>query len=101
MIVEGKRLTAFDVMEAVMKLSDVYHENGAKEFVSFSFHAITEVLVVNFGRFVGYECDITKTYRVYLDDLTIGDSFSDVFEEIERELDRMSEIKKEKENVFI
>lgn len=101
MIVEGKRLTAFDVMEAVMKLSDVYHENGAKEFVSFSFHGITEAFEVDFGRYVGFECDITKTYRVYLDEMICENSFSDFFEEIERELDRMSEIKKEKENVFI
>lgn len=101
MIVEGKRLTAFDVMEAVMKLSDVYHENGAKEFVSFKFSGITEILEVNFGRWVGFECDITKMYRVHLDEIIYENSFSDVFEEIEKELDRMSEIKKEKENVFI
>lgn len=101
MIVEGKRLTAFDVMEAVIKLSDVYHENGAKEFVSFKFSGITEILEVNFGRWVGFECDITKMYRVHLDEIIYENSFSDVFEEIEKELDRMSEIKKEKENVFI
>ncbi len=98
MIVEGKKITAFDAMEAVMRLSETYHKNKAKEFASFRFSGITDIVEFHFGKFEGFECEIHNTYFVYLDELTCGDSFSDVFEKIEKELDRMAEIEKEKRN---
>ncbi len=97
MIVEGKKLTAFDAMEAVIRLSDIYKANNAKEFVTFRFSGITEAIEVEFGKFEGFECEITKNYKVYLNELTFGDSFSDVFTKIEKEMDKMAKIEKEKE----
>lgn len=95
MIVEGKKLTAFDAMEAAIRLSETYRANRAKEFVTFHFHGHTEAFEVDFGKFESYECEIIKSFHVYLNELTCGDSFSDVFDMIEKELDRMAEIEKE------
>lgn len=95
MIVEGKKLTAFDAMEAAIRLSETYHANRAKEFVTFRFHGNTDTIEFTFGKFEGFECEIIKQYRVYLDELTCGYSFSDVFDMIEKELDRIAEIEKE------
>lgn len=95
MIVEGKKITAFDAMEAVIRLSETYHANRAKEFVTFYFYGHTEVFECDFGKFEGFECEIIKSFHVYLNELTCGDSFSDVFNMIEKELDRMAELEKE------
>lgn len=95
MIVEGKKITAFDAMEAAMNLSGIYMVHNRKESVTFRYSQPLESVCFEFGKWNGYEFEITKKFCVPLDDLTNGDSFSDVFDMIEKELDRMAELEKE------
>ena len=95
MIVEGKKLTAFDAMEAAMNLSGIYMVHNRKESVTFRFSQALESVCFEFGKWNDYEFEITKKFCVPLDDSTHGDSFSDVFDMIEKELDRMAELEKE------
>ena len=53
MIVEGKKITAFDAMEAAIRLSETYHANRAKEFVNFRFSGIIDAVEFKFGKFEG------------------------------------------------
>lgn len=98
MLDEGKKLTAFDAMEAAMKLSGMYIVHRTHDFVTFRFSTMLEAVEFEFGKWEGYEIIEKASYRVYLNELTISDSFSDVFQMIENELDRMEEIIKEKRN---
>ncbi len=95
MIVEGKKLTAFDAMEAAMRLSGIYMVHNRKESITFRYSQSLESVCFEFGNWNGFDFEITKIFRIPLDDSTAGDSFSDVFNMIEKELDRMAEIEKE------
>lgn len=85
MIDEGKKLTAFDAMEAAMELSNIYHQKDKEKFVNFRFSSICEGIVFNFGRFEGNALKDPVYITVYFD----GDeeeTFADVFKKIEEEM---------------
>ncbi len=93
MIVEGKKLTAFDAMEAAMELSGIYLKNGTNEIANFIYSTDMQAVVFYFAHWEDREGYIMKaSFTVFLDDETEGgDSFSDVFEFISDELDRFDQ----------
>ena len=97
MILEGKKLTAFDAMEAAMQLSDMYHEHNVNKFISCWFCGRIPCLDFFVHDYADNSADSTIYISVNLDDVSYGDSFSDVFTIIENEMDEITGDKKEKE----
>lgn len=89
MIVEGKKLTAFDLMEACVNLSDAYKVNNPRKFVNFRFSGIRNALNIDFGEWNGFEIVNESIFSIQLDDLSIGNSFSEVFLKIEKEMEEL------------
>lgn len=87
MIIEGKKNTAFDLMEAAMTLSDIYHKNNSNKSVTFYICGIAETFDIAFlernakGKIVG-----RKSFCIYLNENAFADTFEQAFEEIEKEL---------------
>lgn len=87
MILEGKKLTAFDAMEAAIELSQMYLIRGLHRVVNFRFSQALEAIVFEFGIWEGFEYSVTDDYTVYLNNAKHGgDSFSKVFNKIEEEM---------------
>ena len=97
MIVEGKKLTAFDAMEAVMNLSDMYEANNSKKTVSFRFSGTLNTMEFYFSEWGLFDLTTNSHFYVHLDNMTSGDNFLDVFEVIQKEMDEMAKIEKERE----
>lgn len=85
MIDEGKKLTAFDAMEAAMELSNIYHQKDKEKFVNFRFSGICEGIIFNFGRYQGTTLKDTVDITVYFED-DEEETFADVFKKIEEEM---------------
>lgn len=90
MINEGKKITAFDLLEAAMALSDVYHKNNANRSVTVLFNGNCESLYIDI-----YEWDIKRTKitkilesaTIYLD-VNYGDTFEKAFDIINKEMEQ-------------
>lgn len=93
MIDEGKKLTAFDAMEAAMRLSDMYHLTKDREDVDFRFNSTCtgNMMVFTFGHWEMFDYIIDKQFEIQIDNFNFGDSFSDLFLFIEKEMDRVVE----------
>ena len=100
MIVEGKKLTAFDAMEAAMELSGLYLLHRTHEIANFRYSTDLKAVVFDFCYWEDREGYIPKaSFTVFLDNETEGgDSFSDVFEFINEEKDRFGGVLKGKVN---
>lgn len=98
MILEGKKLTAFDAIEAAMQLSDMYREHNVNKSISCAFYGRIPCVDFFVHDYADNSADSTIRISVYLDDVTYGDSFSDVFTMIENEMDKITGDKKEKAN---
>ncbi len=97
MIIEGRKLTAFDAMEAAMNLSEMYIARNTHKVVNFRWSQSMEAVIFEFGKWEGFEFNATDHYAVYLDDTTsAGCTFAEVFNKINEEMGKML---KEKENV--
>lgn len=91
MIDEGKKITAFDAMEAVMRLSDLYHLARDKKNVDFRFSSSLNAVFFTFGHWEMFDYIIDKQFEIQIDNFNFGDSFSDLFLFIEKEMDRVVE----------
>lgn len=85
MIDEGKKLTAFDAMEAAMELSNIYRKKDKDKFVSFRFSGICESVDFNFGKFDGTGLKDRVDITVFFED-DDEETFADVFRKIEEEM---------------
>ncbi len=94
MILEGKKLTAFDAMEAAMQLSDMYHEHNVNKSITCSFHGRIPCFDLFIYDWEDDSADSTIHILVHLDDASYGNSFSDVFTMIESEMDKITGEKK-------
>ena len=90
MLNEGKMLTAFDAMEAAMKLSNVYIAHKQKDVINFRYSHSMEAVVFEFGFWKGYEYTIRKSFTIYLDNTPLGQGFGEFFEEVEKETERIT-----------
>lgn len=91
MIDEGKKLSAFDVMEAVCNASKVYAEKGIKDRQMECRLVVDEIAILYF--YIGFfgkdrEFHVVKSYRVPLDKDARGDKFEDVMKAIEEEMEK-------------
>lgn len=88
MIVEGKKLSAFDVIEAAMKLSDAYKEKKINKSITVSYYGNVDSFDLNI-----YSWDNRgkphpiKKCCIYLDDVSYGDTFEKAFEIISKEME--------------
>lgn len=87
MIIEGKKNTAFDLLEAAMTLSDVYHKNNAQKSISIDFFGETEHFCIYlFDDTKKKGSKITSHWHMPLNEETYGYTFEEAFEIIEKEL---------------
>lgn len=87
MIVEGKKNTAFDLMEAVMELSDIYHRNNSSKSVSIFYTGDCEAFDVTlFDDDKRGHRQFVESVTVYLDEKEFGGTFEQAFELIEKEM---------------
>ena len=99
MIVEGKKITAFDAMEATINLSESYIKLNTHKTVNFRWSQSMEAVVFEFGYWDKFDFNITDHYTIYLDNtITAGNTFKDLFEKITEECDWINSILEEKEN---
>lgn len=90
MIIEGRKITAFDAMEAAMELSGMYMVRDLKDIVNFRYSQVMEAVVFEFGFWKGFDFVNRKSFVVYLDNTRTGNTFTEVFNEIESEKERIT-----------
>lgn len=87
MIVEGKKNTAFDLMEAVMELSDIYHRNNSSKSVSIFYTGSCEAFDVTlFDDDKRGHRQFVESVTVYLDERDNENAFEKAFEMVEKEI---------------
>lgn len=87
MILEGKKLTAFDAMEEAVKLSELYVLHKTHRTVNFRFSQTLEAITFEFGYWKGFDYELTDRFTIYLDETTVGDTFATLFEKIASEME--------------
>lgn len=86
MIIEGKKNTAFDLLEAAMQLSDIYHKLNVPKSVSISYYGHCESFEIVIYDWSGRkQPERLEDASVYLD-VDYGGTFEKAFELIEKEL---------------
>lgn len=96
MLIEGRKLTAFDAMEAAINLSEMYIVRNSKKSVNFRYSHGMEAVVFEFGYWEKYDYVLTGHFTIYLDDtISTGNTFAELFDYISEEIEML----KEKENV--
>ena len=100
MIIEGKKLTAFDAMEAAINLSEAYMAHNTHKTVNFRWSQAMEAVIFEFGYWDKFDFNLTDHYVVYLDKTTrVGNTFKELFEKIVEEQQEIEKIiAKENEN---
>ena len=88
MIIEGKKNTAFDLMDAAMKLSDLYHKNNETKSISVYYSGSCEDIDVNIFDDCRGRRKILSSVTVYIDEKDWGGTFEEAFEMIEKELEQ-------------
>lgn len=89
MIDEGKKNTAFDLLDAAMELSDLCHKYDVKKSVTIDYHGHYEafdVTIYDWSR--KKKPEIIDNATIYLD-TDIGDSFEKAFAMIEKEMEEI------------
>lgn len=95
MIIEGRKLTAFDAMEAVLNLSELYIVRNTHKVVDFRYSQPMEAIVFEFGRWKGFDFILTDHYTIYLDNtISAGNTFAEVFDKISEEMKILEEERK-------
>ena len=96
MIIEGRKLTAFDAMEAAINLSEMYIICESKKSINFRYSHGMEAVVFEFGYWEKYDYVLTGHFTIYLDDtISTGNTFAELFDYISEEMEML----KENENV--
>ncbi|MBO5955181.1 MAG: hypothetical protein J6Q10_00100 [Clostridia bacterium] len=88
MIIEGKKNSAFDLMDAVMKLSDLYHENNHTRSISIFYSGGCEAFDVNIFDDIHGRRKLVESVTIYLDEKDFGGTFEAAFEMIEKEMEQ-------------
>lgn len=97
MIIEGKKLTAFDAMEAAINLSEAYMAHNTHKTVNFRWSQAMEAVIFEFGYWEGFDYNSTDHYTIYLDNTTsAGNTFAELFDKLNEEIEKML-----KENVNV
>lgn len=97
MIIEGRKLTAFDAMEAAINLSEMYIARNTHKVVNFRWSQSMEAVIFEFGKWEGFDYNSTDHYTVYLDNTTsAGNTFAELFDKLNEEIEKML-----KENVNV
>lgn len=95
MILEGRKLTAFDAMEAVMSLSELYMSRHTHKSVDFRYSQPMEAIVFQFGRWKGFDFILTDNFVIYLDNtISAGNTFKELFDKINEEIETLEKERK-------
>ena len=92
MIIEGRKLTAFDAMEAAINLSEMYIARNTHKVVNFRWSQSMEAVVFEFGYWEKYDYVLTGHFTIYLDDtISTGNTFAELFDYISEEMEMLKE----------
>lgn len=92
MIIEGRKLTAFDAMEAAINLSEMYIVRNSKKSANFRYSHGMEAVIFEFGYWEKYDYILTGHFTVYLDDtISTGNTFAELFDYISEEMEMLKE----------
>lgn len=90
MIIEGRKLTAFDAMEAAINLSEMYIARNTHKVVNFRWSQSMEAVVFEFGKWEKFDFNLTDHYTIYLDaTISAGNTFAELFAKLNEEIETM------------
>ena len=90
MIIEGRKLTAFDAMEAAINLSEMYIVKNSKKSVNFRYSHGMEAVIFEFGYWEKYDYVLTGHFTIYLDDtISTGNTFAEFFAKLNEEIETL------------